>query len=45
MTQALEVMNFKSAVVARDRLYQEMTPSERAEAQKLTRESRAKVER
>src|SRR5258705_12635593 len=32
------------AVQARDRLYQEMTPSERAEAQKLTREWRAKVE-
>jgi TPR repeat protein len=45
MSQALDVMNHKGAVEMRDRLYQEMTQAERAEAQKLTREWRAKPER
>lgn len=45
MSQALDVMNFKGVVEMRDRLYREMTPSERAEAQKLTRAWRPKLER
>jgi TPR repeat protein len=45
MSQTLDVTNFKDALDIRDLLYREMTPSQRAEAQKLTREWRAKVER
>jgi uncharacterized protein len=45
MSQNLDVMNFKGAADLRDRLYQEMTPPERAEAQKLSREFRSKAER